>query len=286
MIGLKLTVYRLEFKKGVLEMNKKLMQSVVLLGLIMMVGCSQTTVDTVTQEVNDQIQNQVQKDNVYIEMVKNGYNTAYPEKTYGEAFEAFFSNPTWKYFEAETGETVVEFTGGCMYLDAEVKARLQFILDIEAGSFEVGALSFNDVPQMELITAGLLSSIFEEGQEQDVLEDSSVNTDNNLEEEIIYDDVPEGGGVKADDYWEDEVIYDDVPEGGGVKADDYWEDEIIYDDVPEGGGVKADDYWEDEVIYDDVPEGGGVKADDYWEDEVIYDDVPEGGGVKADDYWN
>ena len=31
-------------------------------------------------------------------MVKNGTNSNYPTVTYGEAFDEFFENPSWRYF--------------------------------------------------------------------------------------------------------------------------------------------------------------------------------------------
>ena len=94
--------------------------------------------------------------------VKNGYPNAIPDITYGKAFESFFGNPTWKYFEADTGEQVVEFTGYCTYQDAKVKARLQFILSEDGESFETGALSFNDVPQSTMIANAMVYKAFEE----------------------------------------------------------------------------------------------------------------------------
>ncbi|MBU3190933.1 hypothetical protein K9O30_15790 [Clostridium bowmanii] len=49
----------------------------------------------------------------------------------------------------------------CTYQNVEVKAKQQFILNIDAGTFEAGALYFNDVPQNALITASMLSKAFE-----------------------------------------------------------------------------------------------------------------------------
>ena len=73
--------------------------------------------------------------------------------------QKFFDNPTWEYFVADSGEEIVEFSGNLMYEDTEVKARLQFIMH-QDNTFEVGALSFNDVPQNILVTNQMLRAVF------------------------------------------------------------------------------------------------------------------------------
>ncbi len=100
----------------------------------------------------------------HITFVKNGSPSAYPDITYGEAFDSFFSNADWRYFESTDGEDVVEFTGDCIYRDAGVTARIQFILDVDAGTFEVGYLAFNEVPQIKLIEYALIKKAFESYQ--------------------------------------------------------------------------------------------------------------------------
>lgn len=110
--------------------------------------------------------------------VKGGTNSAYPGVTYGDAFENFFANPSWRYFvgtqegpdEDGDGEPdytvenvdVVEFTGNCLYADVEVTALIQFVLDNEAGTFQPVYLSFNEVPQNVLMLAGLMDTVFSE----------------------------------------------------------------------------------------------------------------------------
>lgn len=134
------------------------------------------------QDIEDQIGNILQQEDEHVQMVKNGYPEMYPDLKYGEVFEAFFSNPTWTYFHAETGEDVVEFTGNCIYRDQEVKARLQFILDMENNTFQAGALSFNDVPQTELITSALISTAFQSYQEENSnITNNETNSSNNAE---------------------------------------------------------------------------------------------------------
>lgn len=117
----------------------------------------------------------------HIQGVKGGTNSAYPSVTYGEAFENFFSNPSWRYFvgtqdgpdEDGDGEPdytvdnvdVVEFTGGCLYANVEVTALIQFVLDNEAGTFQPVYLSFNKVPQNMLMLSGLIDTVFSQATE-------------------------------------------------------------------------------------------------------------------------
>lgn len=98
----------------------------------------------------------------YIEMVKYGYPFDYPNRTYGEAFEEFFSNPKWEYFKSEDDEDIVEFTGGCTYYDSEVTVTLQFIIDEDAGTFDAGYFDMNGVPQNQLFTAALIEKVFDD----------------------------------------------------------------------------------------------------------------------------
>ncbi|NMM53669.1 hypothetical protein [Paenibacillus aquistagni] len=54
-----------------------------------------------------------------------------------------------------------------MYSDTRVKAKIQFILQNDNDRFNIGALSFNDVPQNELIKASLLTKIFDDDSENE-----------------------------------------------------------------------------------------------------------------------
>lgn len=150
-------------------MKKKLATILIAANILCMAaGCAQETAkdvekqaEDIAQEVADQAENIADNDDEHVISVKNGYPEAYPEITFGEAFDSFFASPTWKYFESEDGQDVVEFTGYCTYQEVEVKARLQFILE-EDGAFTSGALSFNDVPQSQLITGAMLEKAFEQ----------------------------------------------------------------------------------------------------------------------------
>jgi hypothetical protein len=99
--------------------------------------------------------------NKYIDYVKNGSPKSYPNITYGKAFGSFFANPTWKYFKSDENQDVVEFSGACSYQNVNVTARVQFLLDVDNGTFDVYYLGFNDVPQNKLIIMGLIKKVFE-----------------------------------------------------------------------------------------------------------------------------
>ncbi len=156
--------------------------------LCVMSGCSQETAkdlqeqaEDIVQEVADQAENIADSDDEHVISVKNGHPEAYSEITFGEAFESFFGSPAWKYFKGEDGEDVVEFTGYCTYQDVEVKARLQFVLK-DDGSFASGALSFNDVPQSQMITSAMLEKAFEQYAEVNDVALAPSEKDNVLEE--------------------------------------------------------------------------------------------------------
>lgn len=135
-----------------------------LLSLLYMIGCENAaeTVKKATNDIEEAIEVETTKNSEFVMNVKNGTLNSFPDQLIGDAFEDFFSSGDWKYFQADTGEQVVEFTGFCMYMEEKVKARLQFIVDEDTGNFEVGALSFNEVPQNELTIETLLLAIYEE----------------------------------------------------------------------------------------------------------------------------
>ena len=166
------------------------MKKVYIIGLVvscMITGCAgnsahdtEKQVESVGQNIVDQVNNVVQSQDEHVLAVKNGYPQSYPKCTYGNVFDEFFGSPTWSYFKADSGEEVVEFTGYCMYRDAEVKARLQFILDADGNTFSTGALSFNDIPQENIVIMSLIDTAFEKYMEAHNIEKENAQ----LEEEI------------------------------------------------------------------------------------------------------
>lgn len=81
-------------------------------------------------------------------------------------FPNFFAQPQWKHFKSDDQQNVVEFTGDCTYQDVPVKARIQFVVDEKAGTFETTYLAFNEVPQNRLVLSALLEKTFTEPLEK------------------------------------------------------------------------------------------------------------------------
>lgn len=102
----------------------------------------------------------------YIEMVQDCCPEIYPDVSYGEAFDNYFSSPEWEYFETEDGEQVVEFNGQCLFLDENADVKVQFLLtDLENEDheykIEICYLGINDISQVELVQLGFFADIFE-----------------------------------------------------------------------------------------------------------------------------
>lgn len=138
--------------------------SMLIAAILLLSGCSSATLDGAGKELEDTIANISDSDNKYVQMVKGGYKVDNPELTYEDAFSAFFGTPRWKYFEGEDGQDVVEFTGDCTYRDVVVKARIQFVVDEENGTFEATYLAFNEVPQDDLTLNAVITKAFDEAK--------------------------------------------------------------------------------------------------------------------------
>lgn len=154
-------------------MKIRYIKRAIILGIILSVcfltGCR-------SDDISDQVSNVIQASDENILGVKNSCPNAYPDITWGEAFESFFSKPTWKYFvgtvegadndgDGKPDYTInnvetVEFTGYCFYQDVEVKALIQFTIDKENETFEVTYLSLNDVPQSDDMIYELVITVF------------------------------------------------------------------------------------------------------------------------------
>lgn len=144
-------------------------------------ACSGSVLENAGKELEDTIENAASADNKYVLMVRGGYRENNPDLTYEKAFSAFFDAPRWKYFESDEGEDIVEFTGDCTYQEAAVKARIQFKVDEENGTFEAVYLAFNEVPQDALTLNALIEKTFTEEES-----DSEKTADT----ETLSDDTP------------------------------------------------------------------------------------------------
>lgn len=90
-------------------------------------------------------------EDLFISAVKNAVPEDYPDITIGEAYDNYFSDPEWRAFESEGAsdggiEYVVEFTGGCIYEDAEAEALIQFTFDPELEGFQATFFSLDGKP--------------------------------------------------------------------------------------------------------------------------------------------
>ncbi len=96
----------------------------------------------------------------YVKMVKNAKHSSYGI-TYGNAFGRFFSNTKWSHFTSTTGLHVVEFEGDFYYDNRPATAVIQFVVDVDGGTFTAQYLSINDVSQSKLMLATLINKAFE-----------------------------------------------------------------------------------------------------------------------------
>lgn len=148
----------------------------------------------------------------YIDIVKNGSFDNYPNVEIGEAFEIYFDNPKWRYFVSDKDIDVVEFTGKCMYDNAEVTALIQFTIDNNS-RFEAKYFSMNDVSQNLLMLYGLIDVVMEDSNTNEILDSSYNNIDEeivNKESEVLEDieDIEDNYGYyKPNDLGEKYVTY-------------------------------------------------------------------------------
>lgn len=111
-------------------------------------------------------------------IIRDGHFNDYPNIKIGDAYNKFFSSPQWKYFKSDDGTEVVEFSGGCQFRNADVNVRQQFILHTD-DTFEAGALSINEVPQLQLISSALISTIFASYENKQLPTDFKKSIDKN-----------------------------------------------------------------------------------------------------------
>ena len=130
-------------------------------GLMLLPACGEQEQDTVME---GQLAMESEDDEEHVVAVKNGSPADYPDCTYGDAFANYFGSPTWNYFQSKKGKDIVQFTGRCTYEEEEVLAKLQFILDMDAGTFETGGLSFNGKEQENSVIKDLMDKVFKEYQ--------------------------------------------------------------------------------------------------------------------------
>ena len=98
---------------------------VVVVILILAAAFSNSDDDKKENSKSENIDSRLQgeEDDDRIDMVKGGTPVMIPDITYEEAYQHFFGNPNWRYFDAEDGSEVVEFSGDCTYYEEAAKAN-------------------------------------------------------------------------------------------------------------------------------------------------------------------
>ena len=91
----------------------------------------------------------------YVELVKNGTMQMEPDIKIGRAFDEFFANPQWKYFDSTDNHKVVEFNGECTWWGQDAHCSIQFIITSET-TFELWIVKINDQEMNKLESAALL----------------------------------------------------------------------------------------------------------------------------------
>lgn len=133
-----------------------------LVGVMLLSGCS--AVDSISNEIVDQVSNVVQSTDKYVMTIQNA-NMNGTTYTYKDVFSNFFAYPTWKHFTSDDGQEVVEFTGECTYDNQNVKSLIQFVITNETDDYmewETTYLSFNNVSQPLIMLSALLEKAIEE----------------------------------------------------------------------------------------------------------------------------
>ena len=95
----------------------------------------------------------------YIDSVKKAHSPAYPTISFEEAFNKFYSDPQWKYYKSTTGDSIVSFTGKCMYDGKLAKVELRYLLNRD-NTFQLAGGSLDGVEQNLLFLAPFAAQPF------------------------------------------------------------------------------------------------------------------------------
>ncbi|MEG0295877.1 MAG: hypothetical protein RR620_04095 [Clostridium sp.] len=139
---------------------KRLLYILILFLIILpLTSCnSSKDIDNIVNDIEKSIENDENKENVYVQKVMTGNLNIDNIVTIGDVFENYFGYPTWEYFKSTEGQDIVEFTGNCMYDGKEVECIIQFV--ISGDNLEITYLSFNDISQNQFVLSSLLESIY------------------------------------------------------------------------------------------------------------------------------
>ena len=96
--------------------------------------------------------------------VKGGSPNQYPNITYEQAFDGYFTNSTWEACKKnEEGNEIVKFTGTCTYLGVDAVAEIKFEIYEEQDCFVVSSVKING-EDVGLLGNVLIMDVFEEYQ--------------------------------------------------------------------------------------------------------------------------
>lgn len=135
--------------------TKNLCKSLTILILfigIVVSGCKFEEIDFISK---------ILPDDGYVKIVKNGVMREYSDVKVGKAFDDFFENGTWHSFKTVDNQRVVEFSGKANWNDKPAKFKFQFIVD--GNTFNLYAVSINDLEQNMFVNMMILNEILLQG---------------------------------------------------------------------------------------------------------------------------
>ncbi len=100
----------------------------------------------------------IESQSLYLVKNSNLYN--YNQATISEAFDTYFTNTKWEYFESLEGDDVIEFTGQCYYGGELSNILIQFTVNLDDESFYVNYKEKDEEFMLDSYWINLLNSIF------------------------------------------------------------------------------------------------------------------------------
>lgn len=105
----------------------------------------------------------------YIQYVKSGRDSRFPDLNFGDAFEAIFFGYDWNYYQGtneynQVGK-IVEFTGFCVYNGQNTFSKIQFLLKEAENSFEVVSFKLGERHLSNYEIGQMMENIFSKARE-------------------------------------------------------------------------------------------------------------------------
>ena len=169
-------------------------------------------------------------DSKEVQMVKEGRLAACPGKSVDEMVSSYMGSPSWDSGTAEDGTKFVNIGGDITFHDKPVRALLQFQVDPAAGTFEFGALEFNEVPQINILAMGLLSNMCGES----VAENAEYGVDIRAEIMEALDSAAVAKVVVSEYFWDYGTLPKNIYEAGLLSPDEMPSDYGYGFDIDDG----------------------------------------------------